>query len=76
MLLGIAILMLIPIVMVVLSLLLPYPAVRWANIIVPIGLFLFNLAGLRTYPGAYDRFLIAIGLGFNVLTAWLAWKWI
>jgi hypothetical protein len=74
--LGIAMLMLIPIVMVVLSLLLPQPANRWANIIVAIFFLLFNLVGLPTYPSAYDKFLIIVGLVFNVLTVWFAWKWV
>lgn len=76
MLMGIAILMLIPIVMVFLSLTLSYTVNRWVNIIVAIGLFGFNLIGLPTYPGAYDKFLIIAGLGFNVLTVWYAWTWI
>lgn len=74
--LGIAILMVLPIVMVVLSVILPYPANRWANIIVAVFFFIFNLIGLPTYPSAYDRFLIAVSLVFNVLTVWYAWKWI
>ncbi len=37
--------------------------------------FLFNLVGLPTYPGAYDKFLLIVGLGFNVMTVWVAWKW-
>ncbi len=73
--LGIAILMVIPIVMVVLSLTLQQPANRWANIIVAVFFFLFNLIGLPTYPSAYDKFLILVGLVFNVLTVWLAWGW-
>ena len=73
--LGIAVLMLIPIVMVVLSLTLPHQANRWANIIVAIFFFVFNLIGLPTYPSAYDRFLIVIGLVFNALTVWHAWNW-
>jgi hypothetical protein len=74
--LGIAVLMVLPILMIVLSLFLPYPIARWANIVVAVGFFLFNLVGLPTYPGAYDRFLLAVGLGFNVLTVWVAWKWV
>jgi hypothetical protein len=76
MLMLMAILMLLPIVMVFLSLTLIYPMVRWVNIIVAIFLFGFNLIGLPTYPSAYDRFLIIVGLGFNVLTVWHAWKWV
>jgi hypothetical protein len=74
--LGAAILMLIPIVMVVLSLTLKYPTIRWVTFIAAIILFLFNLVGLPTYPSAYDKFLIVVGLAFNVLTVWYAWKWV
>jgi hypothetical protein len=76
MMLLIALMMVIPILMVYLSLTLPDPVNRWANIIVAAGFFLFNLIGLPTYPGAYDKFLIAVGLGFNVLTVWHAWRWV
>ena len=41
-----ALVMLIPIVMVVLSLTLKHPAIRWVNIIVAIFLVVFNLVGL------------------------------
>jgi len=74
--LPIAIFMVIPVVMVFLSLTLKYPVNRWANIIVAIIFFGFNLIGLPTYPSAYDKFLIVVGLGFNVLTVWYAWKWV
>ncbi len=74
--LGMAALMLIPILMVFLSLVLDYPINRWANIIVAVGFFLFNLVGLPTYPSAYDKFLLAVSLVFNVLTVWYAWQWV
>lgn len=74
--LGIAALMVLPIVMLVLTLMLPQPVNRWANIVVAAGFFLFNLAGLPTYPSAYDKFLIVVGLVFNVVTVWIAWKWV
>ena len=73
--LGIAVLMLIPIVMVVLTLTLKYPAIRWANIIVAIFFVVFNLFGLP-YPSAYDNFLIIVSFVFNALTVWYAWKWV
>jgi len=73
--LGIAILMVIPIVMVVLSMLLPQPVNRWVNIIVAAFFFLFNVVGLPTYPSAYDKFLIVVSLVFNALTVWYAWNW-
>ena len=71
----IAAIMLIPIVMVVLTLTLKYPAIRWVNIIVPIFVVVFNLFGLP-YPGAYDNFLIIVSFVFNALTVWFAWKWV
>ena len=74
--LGMAVLMVIPIVMVFLSLVLNQPVNRWANIIVAVFFFLFNLVGLPTYPSWYDKFLIVVGLVFNILTVWFAWKWI
>lgn len=74
--LGIAILMVIPIFMVLLSLTLSYPMNRWTNIIVALFFFVFNLIGLPTYPSAYDKFLIVVGLAFNVLIVWYAWKWV
>lgn len=74
--LGISMLMLIPILMVGLSVMLPQPVNRWTNIIVAIFFFLFNLVGLPTYPSAYDKFLIVVGLVFNIVTVWLAWRWV
>ncbi|MFW9964926.1 MAG: hypothetical protein ACFFCX_15255, partial [Candidatus Sifarchaeia archaeon] len=71
-----AILMLIPIVMISLTLILPYPMNSWLNIISSVFLFLFNLAGIRGYPSYFDRFLIVVGLVFNVVIVWYAWNWI
>ena len=73
--LGMNIMMSIPIVMVYLSLTLSYKANRRANLIFAVFFFGLNLIGLPTYPSLYDQFLIIVGLGFNVLTAWNAWKW-
>ncbi len=73
--LGIAILMLMPILMVFLTLVLPQPVSRWANIIVAVLFFLFNLLGLPTYPSLYDKFLLAVSLVFNGVTVWYAWNW-
>lgn len=76
MMLGIAFVMVIPAVMVFLTLVLDYPVNRWVNIILAIFFFGFNIIGLPTYPGAYDKFLIVVGLVFNVLTVVYAWNWI
>ena len=73
---GIAVLFVIPIFMVVLNLTLIYPAIRWVNIIVAIIFFGINIVGIPRYPGTYDKFLAIVGLGFNALTVWYAWKWV
>jgi hypothetical protein len=76
MVLGIAVVMVIPIIMVFLTLILDHPVNRWANIVIAIFFFGFNLIGLPTYPSAYDKFLIVVGLVFNVLTVGYAWNWV
>jgi hypothetical protein len=70
-----AIWMTIPVVMLFLSLTLKYPVNRWANIIVGVFFVVLNLIGLSTYPWGYDKFLIIVGIVFNVLIVWYAWKW-
>jgi hypothetical protein len=71
----IAAIMLVPILMIVLTLTVPYPAIRWVNIVVAILVAVFNLIGLP-YKGAYDNFLIAVTFVFNALTVWYAWRWV
>ena len=73
-----AITMTIPVVMIILSLTLKYPVNRWANIIVAIFWILYNLMALlgKSYPSAYDNFLLVVALVINVLTVWYAWKWV
>jgi hypothetical protein len=73
--LGIAALFVIPIVMVVLTLNLDQSIDRWANIVVAVVFFLFNVVGVPTYPGWYDKFLIVVSLVFNAVTIWRAWNW-
>ncbi len=75
MLLLIAMIMLIPIIMVVLTLTIPYPAIRWVNIVVAVIVVVFNLVGLP-YKGAYDNFLIVVSFVWNGLTIWYAWQWV
>lgn len=73
--LGISVMMLVPILMIFLSLVLPQPVNRWANMILAVFWFILNLGGLPTYPSAYDRFLLAVSMIFNLLTIWYAWGW-
>ena len=71
----IAAIMLVPIVMVVLSLILPYSVARWTNIIVAIVVLIFNAISLP-YEGAYDNFLIVVSFVFNLMVIWYAWRWV
>jgi hypothetical protein len=73
--LGAAVIMMVPIVMVVLSLTLPYPAIRWVSIVVAVFAVVLNLFGLP-YVGWYDNFLIVVSFVFNGLVVWYAWTWI
>jgi hypothetical protein len=73
--LGIALIMLVPIVMVVLSLVLPFPLVGWISLVVTGVVVVFNLVGLP-YPGLYDNVLIGVSFVFNALVAWYAWAWV
>ena len=66
--------MAIPILMVVLSLVVPYPAIRWLSIAVAIFMVLFNLVGLP-YPTLVDNVLIVFSFVFNALIIWYAWTW-
>jgi len=60
---------------VLLTLMVPYPAIRWVCIVAAGFLFIFNAVSVNTYPAFYDKFLIIVGLAFNVLTIWLAATW-
>ena len=73
--LGIAVLMVTPIVMIVVTVMADQPINRWANIIVAGFFFVFNLVGLPTYPSPFDRFLLIVSMVFNLITIWLAWNW-
>lgn len=73
-LLGMSVLMLLPIVMLFLSLTLTYPLIQWVNIIVAYLLFGLSVIELPTYPRAYDKLLIIVGLVFSALTIWYAWN--
>jgi hypothetical protein len=70
---GMAVIMLIPIVMVVLSVILDFPINSWINIIVAIIFALFNLVGIKGYK-AYDIFLLIVSIGFNILIVLFAWS--
>ena len=73
--LGMAALLVIPAVMIFLSVTLKHSVNRWINIVFAIFFFGFNLIGLPTYASAYDQFLIIVGLIFNIMTVWYAWRW-
>jgi hypothetical protein len=73
--LGIAAVMVMPIIMIVLTLTLENPLNKWINIIVAIFFLLFNLIGIKGYK-AYDQFLLLVSFGFNILIIWYAWNWV
>ena len=75
MVLGMAIIMVIPIIMIFLTLALEYSVNRWLNIIVAIFFLGFNLISIRGYS-TYDKFLLIVSMGFNILTVWYAWNWV
>jgi len=75
MLLGIAVFLMIPIVMVFLSLTLKYKVNRWANIILGI---IYTIASLITLPMSTYAFYYFLGIVeavFCVLIVWNAYKW-
>lgn len=73
--LAAALIMLVPIVMIVLSLTLPFPIIAWLSLVVTAVVVVFNLFGLP-YPGWYDNVLILVSFVFNALIAWYAWGWL
>ena len=66
MMMFIACLMVVPILMVFLNLVLPIDVNKVVNIVVSGFFFVFNLFGIPTYKGYYDKFLLVISLFFNV----------
>ena len=66
--------MLIPIVMLVLSLIVPFPAIKWVCLGAAGFLILFNLAALP-YEGAYDNYLIGVSIVFKLAIVYYAWTW-
>ncbi|MBY9001909.1 MAG: hypothetical protein KGD64_13405 [Candidatus Heimdallarchaeota archaeon] len=68
---GIAVIMVIPIIMVVLSVILPQPANSIVNIVIASVFILFNLAGIKGYK-PFDIFLLCVSFVFNALTIYFA----
>jgi hypothetical protein len=71
---GIAALMLSPIIMIVLNLTVNHQAIRWVNLIIAGLWIIFNLGSLSGYP-PYNKFLLLVSVVFNLITIWFAWKW-
>jgi hypothetical protein len=78
---GNAIMMVIKSVMFFLSLTIPYPIIRWTNIILAIffiGIFLMQFGYYFTNnvpPWAYYYVFVAAEIVFYALIIWYAWKW-
>lgn len=74
--LVIAVMQMMPILMMYFSVAVGYPVIRWMNIVVAGFFLLFNLVGIGSYEGLYDKFLLAVSMVFNGVTIWTAWQWI
>lgn len=70
-----ALFMLIPIVMLILSLVAPYPAIRWVTMVAAAVLVVFNITGLP-YESVFDNLLIGVGFVINGVTIYYAWTWV
>lgn len=66
--------MAVPVLLLVLTLVLPLPYIRWVNVIGSVVVFVFNLFGLP-YKGHYDNFLIVLSLMLNLLVFYLSFGW-
>ena len=76
-LLGSAIFMEIPFVMILLSRVLKYRANRWANIIAGIIMTLAQIASLFVgTPELYYIFYSTIEISCTIFIVWYAWKWV
>jgi hypothetical protein len=75
-LLGAAILVEIPIIMVLLSRVLKYRVNRWANVIAGTIMTLVQAASLFAgTPAMYYLFCSVLEIAATVLIVWLAWNW-
>ncbi len=74
-LLGIALSMAIPSVMVFLSVALKPRVNRWANIILGVFYTVFMLSTMLTTTDAYYIFLGIVEVVLTALIVWYAWKW-
>jgi hypothetical protein len=70
-----ALVMLLPIAMILTSLLVPATPLVWITVIVAAFLAVFNLMGLPSYQGFYDKMLIVVSIGVNGVTIWQALAW-
>jgi hypothetical protein len=79
---GNAIMMVIKSVMFFMSLTLPYPMVRWANIILSVAFFVVILMTLGFYfttnvqTWNYYYYFAATEIVLYALNVWYAWKWV
>lgn len=67
--------MVIPIIMILATIMLEYELNRWANIIAAGFFLILNGSSIYSYKN-YDKFLLIISLGFNIITIYSAWNWV
>lgn len=68
----VAVMMVIPIVMVVLSLFLPFGVIKWISTIATGFFVLLNIAGFLSYK-AFDKFLLVVSFGINFVILYFVW---
>lgn len=66
--------MLIPIVMILVSLMVPKGPLVWITVIAAALLVVFNLISMP-YPGAFDNMLLIVSFAVNGITIWQALAW-
>jgi hypothetical protein len=53
----------------------PATPLVWITVIVAAFMAVFNLMGLPSYQGFYDKMLIVVSIGLNGVTIWQALAW-
>ena len=78
MLVFMALFWLVPLIMAALTMILKDFVNRWVNIVIGIGLLLFNIGHLiehLTPPEVHQILILALTVVVSALVTWYAWKW-
>ena len=78
MLVFMALFWLVPLIMAALTMILKDSVNRWMNIVIGVGLLLFNIGHLiehLTPPEVHQILILALTVVVSALVTWYAWKW-